>query len=62
MISDDSYPGDGLSAVFAGGADWSSGLNSLFQVQPPLDLCNVRWPRRLMPPSTLAWETAVSAV
>jgi prepilin-type N-terminal cleavage/methylation domain-containing protein len=36
---DDSYPGDGLSAVFAGGVGrdgvaWRQGLNSRFQVQP----------------------------
>jgi prepilin-type N-terminal cleavage/methylation domain-containing protein len=43
--SDDSFPGDGLSAVFAGGTDknggqWASGLNSKFQTQPPLSNCN----------------------
>lgn len=33
--SQDSYPGDGLSAVFAGGSGgWLSGPNSKFQVQP----------------------------
>src|SRR5262249_42851621 len=38
--SDDSFPGDRLSSVFAGGIGddgmkWASGLNSKFQVQPP---------------------------
>jgi prepilin-type N-terminal cleavage/methylation domain-containing protein/prepilin-type processing-associated H-X9-DG protein len=38
--SDDSYPGDRLSAVFAGGwgsdnTRWIQGTGSLFQVQPP---------------------------
>jgi prepilin-type N-terminal cleavage/methylation domain-containing protein len=40
--SDDSYPGDNLSAVFAGGQNWASGLNSKFQVQPPLSQCSVK--------------------
>jgi prepilin-type N-terminal cleavage/methylation domain-containing protein len=38
--SDDSYPGDRLSAVFGGGVSatgvaWLQGVNSKFQVQPP---------------------------
>ena len=40
--SDDSYPGDGLSAIFAGGSGggWLSGPTSMFQVQPKPGQCN----------------------
>jgi hypothetical protein len=42
--SDDSFPGDTLSAVFAGGTGnggpWLSGLSSKFQVQPKFNQCN----------------------
>jgi prepilin-type N-terminal cleavage/methylation domain-containing protein len=39
--SDDSYPGDALSAVFAGGSGgWLAGPNSMFQVQPKPGTCN----------------------
>jgi hypothetical protein len=50
----DSYPGDQFSCVFGGGnpyggSGWSTGLNSMFQVQPanptqpsPLGQCDVR--------------------
>jgi hypothetical protein len=51
--TDDSYPGDTLSAVFGGGisvgssfgslnwgGSWLTGLNSKFLVQPKLDQCN----------------------
>jgi prepilin-type N-terminal cleavage/methylation domain-containing protein len=44
--TDDSYPGDTMSAVFGGGFSvisgraWLTGLNSKFLVQPPLDNCN----------------------
>jgi hypothetical protein len=42
--SDDSFPGDTLSAVFGGGngngGPWLSGLNSKFQVQPKPAQCN----------------------
>jgi prepilin-type N-terminal cleavage/methylation domain-containing protein len=39
---DDSYPGDNLSAVFAGGGNWLAGPNSMFQVQPKPGHCNVQ--------------------
>jgi prepilin-type N-terminal cleavage/methylation domain-containing protein len=43
--SDDSFPGDNLSAVFAGGqgngGTWLSGPASMFQVQPKPGHCNV---------------------
>jgi prepilin-type N-terminal cleavage/methylation domain-containing protein len=38
--SDDSYPGDNLSAVFAGGSNWLSGPKSKFLVQPKPSNCN----------------------
>jgi hypothetical protein len=38
----DSFPGDGLSAVFGGGVgngfSWTQGMNSVFLVQPSLPL------------------------
>jgi hypothetical protein len=40
--SDDSYPGDNLSAVFAGGPNWLSGPSSMFLVQPKPGNCNVQ--------------------
>jgi prepilin-type N-terminal cleavage/methylation domain-containing protein len=42
--TEDSYPGDTLSAVFGGGigggGPWLTGPNSKFLVQPPLNQCN----------------------
>jgi prepilin-type N-terminal cleavage/methylation domain-containing protein len=42
--TEDSYPGDTLSAVFGGGmgggGPWQTGLNSKFLVQPSLNNCN----------------------
>jgi prepilin-type N-terminal cleavage/methylation domain-containing protein len=70
--TDDSYPGDTMSAVFGGGisvgirgssnwgGSWLTGLDSKFLVQPKLDQCNCRWHPLRMLPSMSLWPTAVS--